>query len=146
MEWKRRTTWCSTVPAKPISAKLRRIIAGSWLLTLVFVAIALLPKDLYGQANVVCSGEDTSFSEYLPIEYPYFPRRTGIGARFECDLTILPGGKFTHRMANPITDKELARTSVYAVQIESWSGKENWMEQADQLPDWPPLPDELLNG
>jgi len=44
----------------------------------------------------------------------------------------------------PITEQELARTSVYAIQIESWSGKENWEEQAEQLPDWPPLPDELL--
>jgi nitroimidazol reductase NimA-like FMN-containing flavoprotein (pyridoxamine 5'-phosphate oxidase superfamily) len=29
----------------------------------------------------------------------------------------------------PITDKELARTSVYAIAIESWSGKENWKER-----------------
>jgi len=28
----------------------------------------------------------------------------------------------------PITDSELARTSVYAMAIESWSGKENWRE------------------
>jgi len=28
----------------------------------------------------------------------------------------------------PITDSELARTSVYAIAIESWSGKENWRE------------------
>jgi uncharacterized protein len=44
------------------------------------------------------------------------------------------------REYRPITEKELARTTVYAVQIESWSGKENWPEMADQLPDWPPLP------
>ncbi len=44
----------------------------------------------------------------------------------------------------PITDQELARTTVFAIQIESWSGKENWDEQAEQLPDWPPLPEELL--
>jgi nitroimidazol reductase NimA-like FMN-containing flavoprotein (pyridoxamine 5'-phosphate oxidase superfamily) len=48
------------------------------------------------------------------------------------------------REYRPITDKELASTSVYAVEIESWSGKENWMEIADQLPDWPALPDEFL--
>jgi nitroimidazol reductase NimA-like FMN-containing flavoprotein (pyridoxamine 5'-phosphate oxidase superfamily) len=46
----------------------------------------------------------------------------------------------------PITDKELARTSVYALQIESWSGKENWNEQAEQSSDWPPLPAEILNA
>ena len=41
----------------------------------------------------------------------------------------------------PITDGELARTTVYALQIESWSGKENWDEAAEELPDWPPLPE-----
>lgn len=38
-----------------------------------------------------------------------------------------------------ITDKELKRTSVYAIQIEEWSGKENWKERADQSEEWPPL-------
>ncbi|MCJ7662166.1 MAG: pyridoxamine 5'-phosphate oxidase family protein, partial [Anaerolineales bacterium] len=38
-----------------------------------------------------------------------------------------------------ITDKELARTSVYAIAINSWSGKRNWSEKADQSPDWVPL-------
>jgi hypothetical protein len=32
----------------------------------------------------------------------------------------------------PITDSELARTSVYAMVIESWSGKENWQEADGQ--------------
>jgi len=39
----------------------------------------------------------------------------------------------------PIIDEELMRTSVYAIQVESWSGKRNWKEQADQSPDWPAL-------
>jgi nitroimidazol reductase NimA-like FMN-containing flavoprotein (pyridoxamine 5'-phosphate oxidase superfamily) len=38
-----------------------------------------------------------------------------------------------------ITDKELRATSVYAIEIESWSGKENWAERADQSDEWPPL-------
>lgn len=38
-----------------------------------------------------------------------------------------------------ITDKELARTSVYAIEIESWSGKENWKDRADQSDEWPAL-------
>jgi hypothetical protein len=46
----------------------------------------------------------------------------------------------------PITDKELARTSVYALAIESWSGKENWHAMADQVDDWPPLPEDILNA
>lgn len=44
----------------------------------------------------------------------------------------------------PITPQELARTAVYALEITSWSGKENWAEQAEQLSAWPPLPDEFL--
>lgn len=38
-----------------------------------------------------------------------------------------------------ITDKELKRTSVYAIQIEAWSGKENWKDRADQSEEWTPL-------
>ena len=38
-----------------------------------------------------------------------------------------------------ITDKELRRTSVYAIKIEEWSGKENWKERADQSDEWPAL-------
>jgi nitroimidazol reductase NimA-like FMN-containing flavoprotein (pyridoxamine 5'-phosphate oxidase superfamily) len=32
----------------------------------------------------------------------------------------------------PITDQELSRTSVYAISVESWSGKQNWPEEAEQ--------------
>ena len=52
--------------------------------------------------------------------------------------TMTPGKEY-----RPITDKELARTTVYSLKIESWSAKENWKEQADELPDWPPLPKDL---
>lgn len=31
----------------------------------------------------------------------------------------------------PITDQELKRTGVFAIAIESWSGKRNWSEQSD---------------
>ena len=44
----------------------------------------------------------------------------------------------------PITDAELKRTSVYAVKIESWSGKRNWVEQAEQSAEWPALAAEWL--
>lgn len=43
------------------------------------------------------------------------------------------------REYRPITDKELKRTSVYELKIESWSGKENWKERADQSDEWPAL-------
>lgn len=38
-----------------------------------------------------------------------------------------------------ITDKELRATSIYAIKIEAWSGKENWKPRADQSDEWPPL-------
>jgi nitroimidazol reductase NimA-like FMN-containing flavoprotein (pyridoxamine 5'-phosphate oxidase superfamily) len=42
----------------------------------------------------------------------------------------------------PITEKELKRTSVYAIQIEKWSGKDHWPDRADQGDEWPPLDEE----
>ena len=45
----------------------------------------------------------------------------------------------------PITDQELKRTSVYAIKIESWSGKRNWAEQAEQSEEWPALAAEVMN-
>lgn len=43
-----------------------------------------------------------------------------------------------------ITDVELKRTSVYAIQIEEWSGKENWQDRADQSDEWPLLEEKWL--
>ena len=39
----------------------------------------------------------------------------------------------------PATEPELKRTSVYEIKIESWSGKENWKDRADQSDQWPEL-------
>jgi hypothetical protein len=36
-------------------------------------------------------------------------------------------------------ESELKRTSVYEIKIESWSGKENWKDRADQSGEWTPL-------
>lgn len=44
----------------------------------------------------------------------------------------------------PISADDLARTSVYSLKIEQWSGKENWQEQADQTEEWPALTEEHL--
>lgn len=38
-----------------------------------------------------------------------------------------------------ITDKELRATSIYAIEIKEWSGKENWADRADQSDEWLPL-------
>lgn len=53
-------------------------------------------------------------------------------------------GKYFPSMAagreyREITDRELRATSVYAIEIEAWSGKENWEERADQSDEWPAL-------
>ncbi|WP_425145945.1 pyridoxamine 5'-phosphate oxidase family protein [Deinococcus sp.] len=45
----------------------------------------------------------------------------------------------------PISDDDLARTSVYSLKVVRWSGKENWQEQAIQTEEWPALPAELLS-
>ncbi len=44
-----------------------------------------------------------------------------------------------------ITAKELTATSIYAIQIEEWSGKENWAERADQSDEWPALDEIWFN-
>jgi hypothetical protein len=80
---------------------------------------------VFGRVEILTETEERRRVLYALIQ-KYFPGMT-------------PGKEF-----RPITDQELARTTVYALVIESWSGKENWAEQADQLPDWPPLPDEFF--
>jgi hypothetical protein len=45
----------------------------------------------------------------------------------------------------PISDAELKQTAVYAISIQSWSGKCNWPEKAEQSPDWEPLGAEWLS-
>jgi hypothetical protein len=48
-------------------------------------------------------------------------------------------GMAAGREYREITDRELRATSVYAIQIESWSGKENWKDAAEQSDEWTPL-------
>jgi nitroimidazol reductase NimA-like FMN-containing flavoprotein (pyridoxamine 5'-phosphate oxidase superfamily) len=79
----------------------------------------------FGTIRVLADQDEQRRALYGLIE-KYFP-------------TMTPGQDY-----RPITDKELLRTSVYAIAIESWSGKENWKEQAEQSDEWPPLPDTLL--
>jgi nitroimidazol reductase NimA-like FMN-containing flavoprotein (pyridoxamine 5'-phosphate oxidase superfamily) len=45
----------------------------------------------------------------------------------------------------PITEPELKRTSVYAIAIDSWSGKRNWKERAEQSEEWAPLGEEWFS-
>jgi nitroimidazol reductase NimA-like FMN-containing flavoprotein (pyridoxamine 5'-phosphate oxidase superfamily) len=77
---------------------------------------------LFGQIRLLDDDRDKRRVLYGLID-KYFPEMT-------------PGQHY-----RPITDMELKRTSVFAIAIESWSGKRNWNDQADQSPDWPPLSD-----
>ena len=75
---------------------------------------------VFGRARLVTDAEEARRVMYGLI-HKYFP-----------DMT--PGREFRQ-----ITDKELKRTSVYAIAIEEWSGKENWKDRADQSDEWPAL-------
>ena len=75
---------------------------------------------VFGTARLITNPEEARRLLYGLIK-KYFP-------------TMTPGKEFRE-----ITDKELARTSIYAIQIEEWSGKENWKDRADQSDEWTPL-------
>lgn len=76
---------------------------------------------VFGKVEIVL--DDTEKQRFLEkLIAKYFP-------------DVRPGLEY-----RPITQKELDRTTVYAIRIESWSGKENWQDIAEQTPDWPPLP------
>ena len=75
---------------------------------------------VFGTAHLVSDPEEARRVLYGLIR-KYFPLMT-------------PGREF-----RAITDKELRATSIYAIQIEEWSGKENWKDRADQSDEWAPL-------
>lgn len=75
---------------------------------------------VFGTARLITDPEEARRVLYGLI-HKYFPAMTA-------------GEEFRE-----ITDKELKRTSVYAIRIEAWSGKENWKDRADQSDEWTPL-------
>ena len=75
---------------------------------------------VFGQARLITNTEEARRVMYGLI-HKYFPAMTA-------------GKEFRE-----ITDKELKRTSIYAIKIEEWSGKENWKDRADQSDEWPAL-------
>jgi nitroimidazol reductase NimA-like FMN-containing flavoprotein (pyridoxamine 5'-phosphate oxidase superfamily) len=75
-----------------------------------------------------------AFGKVRILEDPAEQRRALDGLLRKYFPDMIPGEHY-----RPITDQELKRTSVYAITIESWSGKRNWPEKALQSPDWPPL-------
>jgi nitroimidazol reductase NimA-like FMN-containing flavoprotein (pyridoxamine 5'-phosphate oxidase superfamily) len=71
----------------------------------------------FGSIRVVVDADEQRRALYGMLK-KYFP-----------DMT--PGQEF-----RPITDQELKRTSVYAIHIDSWSGKRNWADEAEQSDEW----------
>ena len=78
---------------------------------------------IFGSARLINDPEEARRVMYGLIN-KYFP-------------TMTAGKEFRE-----MTDKELQRTSVYVIQIEEWSGKENWKDRADQSDEWPALGEE----
>ena len=80
---------------------------------------------VYGTARVVTDPDEARRLMYGLLR-KYFPAMTA------------------GREYREITDKELRATSIYAMHIESWSGKENWADRADQSDEWAPLDEKWL--
>jgi nitroimidazol reductase NimA-like FMN-containing flavoprotein (pyridoxamine 5'-phosphate oxidase superfamily) len=74
------------------------------------------------------------FGKVRVIEAVEEKRRAVYGLIGKYYPTMTAGKEF-----RPITDQELKRTSVYAIDIESWSGKRNWPDEAEQSEEWPRL-------
>jgi hypothetical protein len=74
------------------------------------------------------------FGKIRVLEDDEEKRRALYGLISEYFPDMQPGQEY-----RPITDDELRRTSVYAIAIESWSGKRNWADQAEQSDEWPRL-------
>lgn len=81
---------------------------------------------VFGTARIVSDAEEAKKLLYALIT-KYFPAMTA------------------GREYREITDKELRATSVYAIEIEEWSGKENWDERAEQSDEWPALDEKWFN-
>lgn len=75
---------------------------------------------VFGTAKIITDAGEARAALYSLIK-KYFP-------------TMVAGREYRE-----ITDKELRATSVYAIKIEDWSGKENWDERAEQSDEWPAL-------
>ncbi len=75
---------------------------------------------IFGTARLITNSDEARRLLYGLIS-KYFPKMT-VGREYR-----------------EITDKELRATSIYAIKVEEWSGKENWAERADQSDEWPAL-------
>ena len=72
-----------------------------------------------------------AFGEIRVIEEDEEKRRALYGLIGKYYPTLTAGKEY-----RPITDQEVKRTSVYAITIDSWSGKRNWPDEAEQSEEW----------
>jgi nitroimidazol reductase NimA-like FMN-containing flavoprotein (pyridoxamine 5'-phosphate oxidase superfamily) len=93
----------------------------------------LLPSNLAGEFSVQFESV-IAFGRIRVVTEPEEARRALYGLIAKHFPGMQPGEQY-----RPIMDAELARTSVYAIAIDGWTGKRNWPEQAVQSPDWPAL-------
>lgn len=75
---------------------------------------------VFGKIRIIEDEEEKRYGLYSLLE-KYFPE-------------MRPDEEY-----QSITEKELRRTSVYGIKIESWSGKRNWEDRAEQSDEWKPL-------
>lgn len=78
----------------------------------------------FGKISVLQQGDEEKRKALYGLIRKYFP-------------AMEPGKHY-----RPITDKELNSTCVYAISIDSWSGKLNWKARAGQSIEWQPLSQE----
>jgi nitroimidazol reductase NimA-like FMN-containing flavoprotein (pyridoxamine 5'-phosphate oxidase superfamily) len=93
----------------------------------------LLPSNLAGGFSIQYASV-VAFGIIHLVEDPEQRTRALYGLIAKYFPGMQPGREY-----RPITEQELARTAVYEFKIESWSGKQNWPDQAGQGQDWPPL-------
>jgi hypothetical protein len=88
-------------------AGIRALIMAAKSQRIFIIFFMILSIHLHGQEHVVCSGDLASFEEYQPILYPAFLRRIGVHSNFNINITVIPGGKFTYTIVDPITNKDI---------------------------------------
>jgi uncharacterized protein len=99
----------------------------------VFNAGALLPSNVALEFSIQYESV-VAFGKIRVLDDPVDQRRALSGLIGKYFPHLQPGEHY-----RPITDQELLRTAAYEIAIESWSGKRNWPDAADQSQDWKPL-------
>ncbi|MBN2549588.1 MAG: pyridoxamine 5'-phosphate oxidase family protein [Anaerolineales bacterium] len=96
---------------------------------------ALLPSNVAVEFSMQYESV-VAFGRIRLIDDPEEQRRALYGLIDKYFPGMQPGVHY-----RPIADSELKPTAVFAIAIDSWSGKRSWPERARQSSDWPPLAD-----